>query len=192
MATLSTSAPKLVLGLDPGSNHTGYGLLKVGSGLELISQGRFSPPASWLLPRRLHYVYSGLRELLATFRPPEVAVEDIFYGKNVRSALKLGQVRGVLLLAAVESGAEVFEYAPRLVKSAVTGYGNAEKSQVAHMVTACLKCQDDLPPDAADALAIAICHANQNQATVALAPKRGRSWRQMTPEDLAALTGGKT
>lgn len=188
------SAPTLILGVDPGGSHTGYGLILSGAaGLELVAQGRFSPPAAWPFPRRLAHIHRGLSELIEGHRPPVVAVEDLFQGKNVRSALKLAQVRGVVLLAAAQAGAEVFEYAPRLVKNTVAGYGQAEKSQVAHMVGELLKCSDPLAPDAADALAVAICHASQcrlNQLLPGARPTKagGRGgWRSLSEADLAAL-----
>lgn len=189
----------LVLGIDPGSQHTGYGLILVqGQKLALVAQGRISPPSAWPLPRRLAHIHRDLAELMAGHKPQTVAVEDIFYGKNVRAALKLGHVRGVVLLAAAQAGLEVFEYAPRLVKNTVAGYGQAEKSQVAHMVAELLSFHQPLAPDAADALAVAICHAGQCRLS-RLAPGAGRSggrggWRNMSEDDLAAMSygGGKS
>lgn len=181
----------LVLGVDPGSQHTGYGLIITGrAGLKLVAQGRFSPPAAWPLPRRLAYVHGHISRLISAHQPQAVAVEDIFFGKNVRSALKLGHVRGVILLAAAQAGADVFEYSPALVKNTVTGYGQAEKSQVAHMVGELLKCAEPLASDAADALAVAICHAGQCSLNhlLPVGRKSGRGgWRGLSPEDLAGL-----
>lgn len=181
----------LILGVDPGSQHTGYGLIITGqAGLKLVAQGRFSPSASWPLPRRLAYVHRHISQLISAHQPQTVAVEDIFYGKNVRSALKLGHVRGVILLAAAQAGAEVFEYPPTLVKNTVAGYGQAEKSQVARMVGELLKFTEPMAPDAADALAVAICHASQCSLSHLLpgGRKSGRGgWRGLSPEDLATL-----
>lgn len=182
----------LILGVDPGGSHTGFGLvLSAGSSLKLVAQGRFSPKAAWPLPRRLAHIHHGLSELIQGHRPQAVAVEDIFYAKNVRSSLKLGHVRGVALLAAAQGGAEVFEYAPRLVKNAVAGYGQADKAQVARMVAELLDFHEPLAADAADALAVAICHAGQSRLS-GLLPGigrggRGGGWRGLSPEDLAAL-----
>ncbi|MDR0881961.1 MAG: crossover junction endodeoxyribonuclease RuvC [Candidatus Adiutrix sp.] len=184
----------LILGVDPGSQHTGYGLIQsAGAALTLVAQGRFSPPAAWPLPRRLAHIHHGLTELASGYQPQVVAVEDVFLGKNFRSALKLGQVRGVVLLAAAQAGAEVFEYAPRLVKNTVAGYGQAEKIQVARMVSELLNFHEPLAPDAADALAVAICHASQGR-WASLLPGgrsgggRGGGWRSMSESDLAALS----
>jgi crossover junction endodeoxyribonuclease RuvC len=181
--------------VDPGSRHTGYGLVgSAGGRLEMLAQGRFSPPAAWPLPRRLAHIHQGLSELLSGHRPAAVAVEDIFHGPNIRSALKLGHVRGVVLLAAAQAGAEVYEYAPRLVKSSVAGYGQAEKSQVARMVAELLNFRGDLAEDAADALAVALCHAGQSRlGGLGSAPRNSRrgGWRGLTEADLAALVNSK-
>jgi len=188
MKNLTPKPATLILGVDPGTRHTGYGLLKArGRELELVAQGRLSPSPAWPLPRRLAHIHHGLSELMRGYGPQAVAVEDIFYGKNVRSALILGHVRGVVLLVAAQSGAEVFEYAPRLVKNTVAGYGQAEKEQVAHMVGELLRFKETLAADAADALAVAICHASQG--LLGLPPKKsgGKGWRGLTAEDLAAL-----
>ncbi|UQZ91210.1 crossover junction endodeoxyribonuclease RuvC [Deltaproteobacteria bacterium Smac51] len=183
----------MILGIDPGTQHTGYGLLRAeGRRMELVSQGRFSPPAAWELPRRLAYIHKGLMELVAGYPPQAVAVEDIFYGHNVRSALKLGHVRGVILLTAALAGAPVFEYAPRQVKSTVAGYGQADKNQVARMVSELLNFREPMAADAADALAVAICHISQSGLNGLLAhtPTRrggGRGWRGMSADDVATL-----
>jgi crossover junction endodeoxyribonuclease RuvC len=198
MAIKSAPAPSaLILGVDPGGSHTGYGLvLSQGEELRLAAQGRFSPKSAWAMPRRLVYIHQGLSELTSAHRPAAVAVEDIFQGRNIRSAIKLGHVRGVVLLAAAQAGAEVFSYAPRLVKNAVAGYGQADKAQVAHMVGELLRLTAPLAPDAADALAVAICHASQCRLArlcpeaAPAAARRGRSsWRSLSLDDLAALGG---
>ena len=187
----------LIMGVDPGSIHTGYGLiLSKGSQLTLVAQGRLSPRAAWPMPKRLAFIHQGLSELMTGYRPQVVAVEDIFCGSNVRSALKLGQVRGVILLTAALLGdIEIFEYAPRQVKSAVAGYGQAEKTQVAHMVGKFLNYSEKLAVDAADALAVAICHAGQCHISSVGRPTSRNSWRNLSPEELDALSfrgkGGK-
>jgi crossover junction endodeoxyribonuclease RuvC len=188
---LNPSPPSLVLGIDPGTRHTGYGLLRVrGREMAMLSQGRFSPTATWELPRRLAYIYQGLTELTSGYPPQAVAVEDIFHSHNVNSALKLGHVRGVVLLAATQSGAAVFEYAPRLVKNTVAGYGEASKEQVARMVAELLNFREPRAADAADALAVAICHVSQGGMNAILGKTSGRGggWRKMSAEDAAALS----
>ncbi|MEW6267280.1 MAG: crossover junction endodeoxyribonuclease RuvC [Thermodesulfobacteriota bacterium] len=155
----------LVLGIDPGSQYTGYGLVaRQGAGLKMVAAGRIAAKAGAPLPERLRQVFEGLTDILDRHGPDCVAVEDVFVAKNVRSAAVLGHVRGVVLLAAALSGRSVFEYSPAEVKVAVVGYGRAEKSQVGLMVKKILKARENLTEDAADALAVAICHANQNQA----------------------------
>ena len=188
---IKSSPASLIMGVDPGSQHTGYGLiLSRPAGLDLVAQGRISPPASWPLARRLAHIHDRISELISIHQPASVAVEDIFYGKNVRSALKLGHVRGVVLLAAAQGGADIFEYAPTLVKNSVAGYGRAEKSQVAHMVGELLKFDQPLASDAADALAVAICHAGQCRLSLMMPAARvgaGRGWRGLSADDLAQL-----
>jgi crossover junction endodeoxyribonuclease RuvC len=179
----------LVLGLDPGSRHTGYGLIRTG-GREaaLVTSGRLSPPPAWPLPRRLARLHQELTELMSGFNLEAVAVETVFTGRNIRSAVILAQTRGVILLAATQSGAEIFEYAPREIKNAVTGYGQAEKDQVAFMVSRLLNHSEPLPPDAADALAVALCHAGRADWPRPSRPGRGGGWRSLSEEDLAALS----
>jgi len=150
-----------VLGVDCGTEYTGYGVVEQNGEGELCALAagaiRLSPREP--LPRRLERIFNQLSELIAVHQPELVAIEDVFYAVNVKSALKLGQVRGVAMLAAAAAGLEVCEYAPLAIKSAVVGYGRAEKSQVQQMVTRLLRLpQIPEPPDAADALAIAICH----------------------------------
>ncbi|MGL4208271.1 MAG: crossover junction endodeoxyribonuclease RuvC, partial [Candidatus Adiutrix sp.] len=193
-AKLPVALPQaIVMGIDPGTNHTGYGVIGVcGDKMALVAQGRFSPNGSWDLARRLAYIYQGLYDVASANRPASVAVEDIFYGPNVRSALKLGHVRGVALVAAAQVGAAVYAYAPRLVKSSVAGYGQANKNQVAHMVKELLKLPEPLTVDAADALAVAICHVGQSRLNNLISPLATRrqtatSWRNISPEDIVAL-----
>lgn len=150
-----------VLGIDCGTEYTGYGVveLRADGRLYNCTYGtiRLSPRDP--LPNRLSIVFSRLSEIIREQRPDNVAIEDVFYAVNAKSALKLGQVRGVAMLAASSAGLSVAEYAPLSIKSAVVGYGKAEKQQVQQMVTRLLSL-DESPksPDAADALAIAICH----------------------------------
>ncbi len=150
-----------VLGIDCGTEYTGYGVVELlaNGHLHCCDFGAIRLSAHDPLPQRLATVFTRLSELIREQQPHHVAIEDVFYAVNVKSALKLGQVRGVAMLAASSAGLPVAEYAPLSIKSAVVGYGKAEKHQVQQMVTRLLKL--DVPPDspdAADALAIAICH----------------------------------
>lgn len=150
----------VVLGIDPGSSSTGYGLVR-GDGIRLsaIAFGTIATRPSLPFPQRLREIFEALRGLMAEHRPDAAAIEGVFFARNVQSAIKLGQARGAALLAAALEGVPVFEYAPRHVKGAVSGFGGAEKAQVQTMVKAMLGLAE--PPssaDAADALALAICH----------------------------------
>jgi len=158
-----------VLGIDCGTEYTGYGVVEqVESGeLHCLAAGAIQLSPRDPMPRRLEQIYSQLSHLIARHQPEWVAIEDVFYAVNVKSALKLGQVRGVAMLAAAAAGLEVCEYAPLAIKSAVVGYGRAEKEQVQQMVTSLLRLPEvPSSPDAADALAIAICHLH-SAATLA-------------------------
>lgn len=150
-----------VLGIDCGGAYTGYGVVEIDSRSQLccIACGAIKLSPREALPLRLSRIFIQLGEIIAVHRPDQVAIEDVFYSLNVKSALKLGQVRGVAMLAAAVAGLQVAEYSPLTIKSSVVGYGRAEKQQVQHMVTRLL----DLPAppqpmDASDALAVAICH----------------------------------
>lgn len=160
-----------VFGIDCGSVCTGYGVVDAqpglaGSAARLVgvAAGGLKPPKEHSLAARLAFFYTELTRLLAEHRPDAVAVEEVFHSMNVKSALLLGHVRGVALLAAASSGLPVSEYAPLTIKSSVVGYGLAEKSQVQFMVTRLLNLERaPEPADAADALAIAICHIHISQ-----------------------------
>lgn len=150
-----------VLGIDCGSEYTGYGVVEQSDQRELVCcvSGAIKLKPRDAMAARLQKIYVELTTIIAMHQPEIVAIEDVFYAVNVKSALKLGQVRGVAMLAASSCGLQVAEYAPLSIKSAVVGYGRAEKHQVQQMVMRLLKLP--LPPqpsDAADALAIAICH----------------------------------
>lgn len=150
-----------VLGIDCGTELTGYGVVEAGplAKLHCIDCGAIRASARDPMPRRLECIFKRLVELIEEYQPEQVAIEDVFYAVNVKSALKLGQVRGVAMLAASNAGLHVAEYAPLSIKSAVVGYGKAEKSQVQWMVTRLLElAEPPEPEDASDALAIAICH----------------------------------
>jgi crossover junction endodeoxyribonuclease RuvC len=155
-----------VLGLDPGSLRTGYGLIDCDGGSQrFIAAGCIRPPAG-PQAQRLHYIHRTLTALIDTHRPDEIAIERVFVARNPDSALKLGQARGVAMAAAVSCGAQLHEYAPRSVKLAVVGSGSAEKLQVAHMVKAMLGIAEPLGLDASDALALALCHAQSRRMAV--------------------------
>ncbi|HWG51394.1 MAG TPA: crossover junction endodeoxyribonuclease RuvC [Candidatus Acidoferrales bacterium] len=150
-----------VLGIDCGSEYTGYGVVEDGPGHRLFCCAcgaiRLRPRDTMAL--KLQQIYSQLSDIITEHQPDMVAIEDVFYAVNVKSALKLGQVRGVAMLAASSAGLEVAEYSPLSIKSAVVGYGRAEKQQVQDMVMRLLNLPEPPEPtDAADALAIAICH----------------------------------
>ncbi|MBI1800504.1 MAG: crossover junction endodeoxyribonuclease RuvC [Chloroflexi bacterium] len=149
-----------VLGLDPGTATTGFGVVESdGNALRLVEYGAIITPANLPMPERLRLIYLQLNDLLARARVDAAAVEKLFFNKNVTTALSVGQGRGVALLAAAMAGVAVFEYTPLEVKQAMAGYGRATKDQVQQMVRMILNLDDiPRPDDAADALAIAICH----------------------------------
>lgn len=178
-----------VFGIDPGSARTGYGCVETdGSRHQLIVCGAITSPARAALPQRLQRIHDGLGRLLAQHRPDCVAIENLFHAKNVKSALVLGHARGVAVLAAVEAGVTVVEYTPAEVKLAVTGYGRAEKVQLQRMVMLLLGLERTPSQDAADAIALAICHANASSGPYAAAaprpPRHLRSWRHVKLADL--------
>jgi crossover junction endodeoxyribonuclease RuvC len=176
-----------VFGIDPGSERTGYGCVETdGSRHTIVVCGAISSPALASFPDKLLRIHTELRAILAECRPDSVAIENLFHSVNVRSALKLGHARGVAMLAAVEAGVPVFEYTPAEIKRAVVGYGRAEKPQVQHMVKLILGLAEvPSPHDAADALAVAICHvhATPPRAVTAAQPARSKatSWRNYRP-----------
>lgn len=150
-----------VLGIDCGGEYTGYGVVEMDARGKLccLACGAIKLSPREPLPRRLSRIYTQLGAIISEHQPHEVAIEDVFYALNVKSALKLGQVRGVAMLAAASAGLQVAEYSPLTIKSSVVGYGRAEKQQVQHMVTRLLHLADPPQPmDVSDALAIAICH----------------------------------
>jgi len=191
-----------IFGIDPGSERTGYGCVETdGRRHHLVACGAVTALAGDPFPQRLARIHRELTTLLAACRPDCVAVENVFHSINARSALKLGHARGVAILAAVQAGCEIFEYTPAEVKVAVVGYGRAQKHQVQQMVKLLL-CLDDVPSphDAADALAVAICHLHSARRVVATrdsgrgvarpavdarsgasAGKPPKSWRQYRP-----------
>lgn len=176
-----------VFGIDPGSERTGFGCVETdGSHHRLIQCGAIATPAAAPFPNKLLVIHARLAELLFDCRPECVAIENLFHSNNARSALKLGHARGVAMLAAVEAGIPVVEYTPAEIKRTVVGYGRAEKHQVQAMVKLILGLDAvPSPHDAADALAVAICHIHTYGPTVPEpAPRRSKaatSWRHFRP-----------
>jgi crossover junction endodeoxyribonuclease RuvC len=167
----------IILGIDPGSRITGYGVIQQqGRHLHYLGSGCIRTSDNEL-PGKLKQIYAGISEIIIQFQPDVFAIEQVFMAKNADSALKLGQARGAAIVAAVNAELPVFEYAARLVKQAVVGTGAADKIQVQHMVKQMLKLPASPQADAADALGVAICHANTNKTLIALAGKATSSRR---------------
>ena len=152
----------LVLGIDPGTATTGYGVVSsAGDTLALVAAGTIETPAGAPLPARLQMIYRGLAEVIRAWDPTEAAIEELFFSKNARTALAVGHGRGVVLLALADAGLPVSEYKPAQIKQAITGYGQADKRQMQEMVRLLLGLDSiPKPDDAADAIAVAICHMN--------------------------------
>jgi crossover junction endodeoxyribonuclease RuvC len=157
-----SAKPPVILGIDPGTAITGYGVIsEAGRGPRALAYGVIRTPANQELSRRLVTIYAALNELLDAHQPDAVAVEEVFFSKNARTALSVGHARGVVLLAAAHRGIPLFHYKPAQVKQAVTGYGGADKRQIQEMMRMLLALEEiPRPDDAADALAIALCHLN--------------------------------
>jgi crossover junction endodeoxyribonuclease RuvC len=149
------------IGIDPGTAIMGWGVVdEISSTLRLVAFGVLTTPAGMAAPDRLVILYDGLCELLRTHQPEAAAIEELFFGKNVNTAISVGQARGVALLALAQAGVPIHEYKPTAVKQAVAGYGGADKKQMQEMVRMTLRLDKiPRPDDAADALAIAICDA---------------------------------
>jgi crossover junction endodeoxyribonuclease RuvC len=163
----------LILGIDPGTAITGYGLVMgEGDDLTLVAYGAITTSSDWPLPERLQRIYRELTALIEDRQPTAVAVEELFFSKNVRTALSVGQARGVALLAAANAGLPIHEYTPLQVKQAIAGYGRATKDQVQRMVRMLLGLDSvPQPDDAADAIAVAICHLHSAKLTAMLREK---------------------
>ena len=147
-----------ILGIDPGSRFTGFGIIEVnGDRITPVHQGVIKTGAGGF-PERLGIIFNGIRDLVEEFKPDEAAVETVFFSKNANSALKLGQARGAAICAVVSRGVPVAEYSPRSVKQAIVGRGGADKVQIQHMITVLLQLKEKPAEDAADALAVALCH----------------------------------
>jgi crossover junction endodeoxyribonuclease RuvC len=153
-----------ILGIDPGSRLTGYGVIEAMQGrLRFISCGVIKTTPRAAFAHRLNEIFDGINEVIQLHGPEVAAVEDVFLASNPRSALKLGQARGAAVVAAMQNGLRVKDYSAKMIKQAVAGYGQAEKAQVQHMVRVLLALSASPSADAADALAVAICHANSLQ-----------------------------
>lgn len=162
-----------VLGIDCGSSATGYGVIEAGGrSRRVVTCGVILTGAKLSFPQRLKQISDRLSQLIQTYSPDVVAVEEVFYSVNVKSALKLGHVRGVALLKAAEAALPVHEYSPLQIKSSVVGYGRADKNQVQQMVKVLLDLDEIPPEDAADALAVALCHAHYSQTLEKLSRAR--------------------
>ena len=161
----------IVLGIDPGTANTGYGVVRHGSArLVALDGGCIETPAGQAAERRLATIHERVAALIAEHRPDAVALEDLYFGANARSAFAVGQARGVVMLAAGQAGIACSSYTPQQVKSAVCGTGRADKGQVGRMVQALLSLEHPPTPDhAADALAVAICHCNRAPLAAAMA-----------------------
>lgn len=152
----------VIMGIDPGFAITGYGIVKYeGNKFSVVDYGAVTTDAGIPLSKRLLDLHDGLEELIAKYKPQAIAIEELFFNKNIKTALNVGHGRGVALLAAARAGVEIFEYTPLQVKQSVVGYGRAEKAQIQQMVKVLLNLTKvPKPDDVADALAIAICHGH--------------------------------
>lgn len=167
----------IILGVDPGTNITGYGLIEyTNNKFKRVSHGVIKLPLKKSISEKIEIIYKELDKLLKTYKPDEFAIETAFYGKNVQSAMKIGYARGVSLLAAIHNKIPASEYSPREVKKAVVGKGAASKEQVNYMVQAILNVKKiKFKPDESDALAIALCHAFRMKAP---SFKKSKSWKE--------------
>ena len=176
----------IILGIDPGSRITGYGVIRVEKNRHVyLTSGSLKLTAD-SLTQRLQQIFLGLQKVIQTYEPAEAAIEQVFMHQNPGSALKLGQARGAAIVATANHEIPVAEYSARQVKQSVVGYGAAKKEQVQHMVQRLLNYTEELQADEADALAIALCHANTrfslaNLHLKSMPRKRKTSWRNFRP-----------
>ena len=158
----------IILGIDPGLATMGYGVISAVHGnFSVVDYGVVTTPKELTLPQRLVQLEEGVTELVQTFKPENIAIEELFFSKNITTGIPVAEARGVILLTAVKNlGDEVYEYTPNQIKMAITGYGGADKIQMQHMVQALLRLKKvPRPDDAADALAVALCHAQTSRMT---------------------------
>ncbi len=173
----------IVLGVDPGSRVTGYGIVeKKNNKIRHIHSGHIRSAEKMPFYDRIHNIYQSITRIIDQYQPDELAIEDIFYAKNVKSSLKLGHARGAVLIAAVQYGLGISEYAPLEIKKSVVGYGRASKEQVHAMVQIILNLRKDILLDTSDALAACICHLNWSRFD-RLAPDHHRN-RNKNPNQL--------
>jgi len=158
---MAKSKEQIIMGIDPGVANTGYGLIrKRGEKLELIDYGCITTSSQFAFRERLEKIHKDLKKIIRKYKPTEIAIEKIFFCKNVKTALMVGEARGVALLVSIQSGLTLSEFTPLEVKQAITSYGRASKGQIQEMVRVLLNLEKiPKPDDAADALAVAICRA---------------------------------
>lgn len=167
------AAHRIILGLDPSLRGTGFGVIETGkSTARALAHGTISCPAAWPHSRCLAHISQTLRDVLRKFQPTVCAVEGLFFAQNLKTAIVMGEARGAALAAVAEAGLEIYEMAPRKVKQAIVGYGAAQKLAVAKMVQRLLQLAEPPPPDAADALALALAHAQEQGRHCLTPPKR--------------------
>ncbi|MEZ4732045.1 MAG: crossover junction endodeoxyribonuclease RuvC [Caldilineaceae bacterium] len=165
-SSTAIAVERVVLGIDPGTAITGYGIVAqtIEGNYTLLACGVLRTQAGHPMPLRLRELFHDMKTLIAEFEPDEMAIEKLFFGRNVTTAITVGQARGVILVAAAESELSVAEYTPAEVKQAITGYGNADKRQIQEMVQRLLELeQPPHPDDAADGVAVAICHLQRSR-----------------------------
>lgn len=153
-----------ILGIDPGYAIVGFGIIDLNNyQTQVVDYGVITTPKEQRLPERLHHIYNCIKEIIRTYKPDVVAIEELFFFKNLTTAIPVAEARGVIVVACKECGVEIYEYTPLQIKQALTGNGRAEKKQIQYMVKLLLNLQQiPKPDDAADALAVAICHSQIN------------------------------
>ena len=165
-----------ILGIDPGLRHTGWGVVDaIGNQLRFVADGVIEPDAKLPLAERLHNLFAEMKDLVDTYKPDECGIEESFVNKNPVSTLKLGHARAAVMLAPATVDIPVFEYTPNLVKKSVVGAGHADKAQVVAMIRMLLPGSQSASKDAADALAVAVCHAHHRATARNIAAKKGAS-----------------
>ncbi|MCY7361729.1 MAG: crossover junction endodeoxyribonuclease RuvC [Ignavibacteria bacterium] len=176
-----------IMGIDPGTTVTGIGIIEVMSGdSRLIFYDTINLNSKDALPDRLKIIYDDCLECIKKYKPDEFAIETAFYGKNIQSTLKLGQARGVAIIAALNSNLKISEYSPREIKKSVTGNGASSKEQVQYMVKTILSLKNNImPSDSSDALAVALCHfhCRQNQIISGKSGKKNNSWKSFADKN---------
>lgn len=194
MATLPTKGPRIILGIDPGTNYMGYGVVKTGGTKpELLGLGVLDMKKGTDAYAKLKQIFDFTQELISTYHPQEFAIEAQFFGKNVQSMLKLGRAQGISIIAALENGLTVAEYAPLKIKQAITGNGMASKEQVAAMLKQYLKMSnEDMPDhlDATDAVAVALCHHFETSHKQ-IGTKNFKSWSDFAKQNQNRVSRGK-